>query len=240
MITGKFGRPMTAGQMYTVGLELLFYLLVPLLARVNTRVFCALLVGAGVVHMIPHYAGLPSRPWQYEFFPAVLLFFLIGMASHQLYVAVSAARFSYDKNLGWFMLPCILSYAYFFHDDIVLDLTNNKEVWGLYLLVCLAMPLLFNASKVSHIDRFVGDLSYPIYASHFLIMAWVENLGITDVSVRHWTGFGMVIGLSVTLAILVEGPLQRCRSVLLARFNRDQQTLSLGSLMASYEKSRES
>lgn len=77
MLTGEFGRPMAAGQMYTVGLEILFYLLAPFLARANTRVFCALLVVAGVIHIIPHFYGLPSRPWQYEFFPTVMLFFCL-------------------------------------------------------------------------------------------------------------------------------------------------------------------
>ncbi len=153
MFTGEFGRPMTAGQMFTVGLELLFYLLAPLFARANTRGFFALLLAACILHMIPHYAGLPSRPWQYEFFPAVLLFFLLGMASHRLYAA-SLVIPSYDKKFGWLMLPCILGYAYFFHDATVRDLTNNMGVWGLYLLVCLALPVLFAASKKSRVDCF--------------------------------------------------------------------------------------
>jgi peptidoglycan/LPS O-acetylase OafA/YrhL len=224
MITGEFGRPMAAGQMYTVGLEMLFYMLAPFLARANTRVFFALLIMAGVIHIIPHLAGLPSRPWQYEFFPAVLLFFLLGMASHRLYAILSALPFSYNSKVGWLMMPCIIAYAYFNHDVAAQDFTNNRDVWGLYLLVCLAMPFLFAASKASQIDRFVGDLSYPIYASHFLVMAWVENRGIADVSVRHWIALGVVVSFAALLAILVEGPLQRCRLAVFTHYNTLPQT----------------
>ena len=35
MVTGRFEVPMTAGQMFTVGLELLFYIVAPFIARVK-------------------------------------------------------------------------------------------------------------------------------------------------------------------------------------------------------------
>ena len=109
----------------------------------------------------------------------------------------------------------LLVYGYRFHDALGADMSNNWKVWGLYLIVAAAMPLLFAASKSSRVDRFIGDLSYPIYASHFMIMAWVENLQISVEATRHWLVFGVVMIISILLVILVEWPLQSVRNRLL-------------------------
>ena len=221
MITGRFGVPMTAGQMFTVGLELLFYVVAPFIARAKVSLFYFLLFVAGALHFWPHYMGLPSRPWQYEFFPSVLFFFLIGMAAYRIYsqnIHHSWLVGWSGELLGWLILPILLAYGYRFHDVLGTDMSNNRQVWGLYLIVAAALPLLFAASKSSRIDRFIGDLSYPIYASHFMIMAWVENLQISVETTRHWLVFGVVMIISVLLVILVEWPLQSVRSRLLKRY----------------------
>ena len=218
MITGRFEVPMTAGQMFTVGLELLFYIVAPFIARVKGWPFYFVILVAGALHFWPHYVGLPSRPWQYEFFPSVLLFFLIGMASYRIYSHAYSlpllASWS-DKRFGWLILPMLLVYGYGFHDVLGTDMSNNWKVLGLYLIVAAAMPLLFAASKSSQVDRFINDLSYPIYTSHFMIMAWVENLQISVEATRHWLVFGVVMIISILLVILVEWPLQSVRNRLL-------------------------
>jgi len=40
-----------------------------------------------------------------------------------------------------------------------------------YLLLAFAIPKIFEMTKNSKIDRFIGDLSYPIYILHLPIHA---------------------------------------------------------------------
>jgi membrane-bound acyltransferase YfiQ involved in biofilm formation len=49
---------------------------------------------------------------------------------------------------------------------------GEASYWWSYLVTLLLLPIVFRSSRSSGADRIIGDLSYPIYISHLLII-WV-------------------------------------------------------------------
>jgi peptidoglycan/LPS O-acetylase OafA/YrhL len=62
----------------------------------------------------------------------------------------------------------------------------------LYAAIWLSIPFLFMASKRSHVDRFLGELSYPLYISHLLVISVVGRLPVL---------FGSTIASAVVYSI---------------------------------------
>ena len=74
--------------------------------------------------------------------------------------------------------------------------------------VFLTIPIIFNLTKNIKIDRFIGELSYPIYISHILIFNLVRVAGFQS------QGAATIIGtilLSVILVKLVGDPIEKIR-----------------------------
>ncbi len=84
-----------------------------------------------------------------------------------------------------------------------------------------AVPLLFNLSRQIRFDRFIGDLSYPMYLSH-LPCKWVilATMGIStkgDAIVPGWELLLLTVVASVALLWLVDYPVDRWRQERVAR-----------------------
>lgn len=48
--------------------------------------------------------------------------------------------------------------------------------WSLYAAMAIALPFIFQYSKSKPIDRFLGELSYPVYISHVFICSIVRTV----------------------------------------------------------------
>jgi peptidoglycan/LPS O-acetylase OafA/YrhL len=109
-------------------------------------------------------AGLYHDPWTYRFFPTELAFFLAGVVSYRFYVLVG------DKSVG--IMPIIatlwvvgVTVAYQWFPG------GATRQWLYYSLVWASMPWLFMFSKsMGSVDRWLGELSYPIYISHIFVI----------------------------------------------------------------------
>jgi peptidoglycan/LPS O-acetylase OafA/YrhL len=83
---------------------------------------------------------------------------------------------------------------------------------GALLLIFLAIPALFRASRDSNFDRYLGELSYPIYIGHLWVI-WLIGMSMTFQSdLLH---LAVVTVLTVLLAIAlyawVDRPVDRWR-----------------------------
>jgi peptidoglycan/LPS O-acetylase OafA/YrhL len=191
------------GQMYTVGLEILFYAMAPMVVRRSLPVLVLLFVAAAVLHFVPWYLGLPARPWQYEFFPSILVFFLAGALSYRLYCALRTLTF--DRRWGHLAWLVLILYGVRY-GHISGPFTNAVVPLVFYALITIAIPLLFIASKDSKTDRFLGDLSYPLYVVHFAV---IYTIGTAYPNALLVTAVSLV--LSVALVVLVERPVDTFR-----------------------------
>jgi peptidoglycan/LPS O-acetylase OafA/YrhL len=192
------------GQMFTVGLELIFYILAPSIVRRSLPVLLTIFFLAATAHFLPYELGLPPRPWQYEFFPCILMFFLLGTLSYRLYDFLKQK--SFDRRYGWLALPLISGYSIsgVLHGQY--GFTNDIIVLTFYVMIGLLIPFLFLASKSVRWDRFIGDLSYPLYIVHMPVIKAVGLRPSAETLIVIWS-----IALSICLVLLVDRPLDRWR-----------------------------
>ncbi|QXQ09621.1 acyltransferase [Paeniglutamicibacter sp. Y32M11] len=160
-------------QAWTVGLEITFYLLAPLLARRSTRTLIGLLFGSIALRVIcGMFFGLRADPWSYRFFPFELSIFIAGMLAYRFrsYIPAGTPRF---LPLGTVLLA-------------FLAMPFLKAVPPVYLLATLAFPLvfalfvpaIFESTKKSAVDRWIGELSYPVYLVHILVISAFASVGL--------------------------------------------------------------
>lgn len=187
-------------QGWSIGLELWFYAMAPLLVRQRMPVIAALAIASLAGQLwLDHLL-----PWaSYFFFPANLCFFLFGVMAFRLGRRWSGLVSAYALPVTAVALTLLIAREF-------LPLFRNYS-WMHYSVAAVAIPFLFEATRNSRLDRWVGDLSYPTYLLHLAAME-VTTAMLGDY--RH-----PVVVLAITLPaalammVLLERPLDRWRAM---------------------------
>jgi peptidoglycan/LPS O-acetylase OafA/YrhL len=206
-------------QAWTLGVELAFYIVAPVVLRTKRRLlavfFLSLLLRAAFI-----YWGFGMvDPWRYRFFPTELCVFLLGAISHQ-FVRPKIDQISEQlkKRLGNIVVVLGLVFVVFFS-----AIPTHQYLKGalLFIFVIGTLPLLFDFQNRSKFDNFVGQLSYPVYIWHMLV---ISCIGIIPVNLDHGTLEFFIVTLVGSLVLswlslrFIDKPVQKLR----ARFrNRD-------------------
>jgi len=155
---------------WTLSLEFTFYFLCPMLLRwrsLSLLGLCAFLI---VTRIIAYRCGLDAPPWHARFFPFELPYFVAGVLAHRAYsagigttatplITVTFAMVIFYKILTAAVpLPQAYQQADYWHSQVLVS------------AVAISLPALFEASKDSLLDRNIGELSYPIYAIHYVFV----------------------------------------------------------------------
>ena len=72
------------------------------------------------------------------------------------------------------------------------------------------VPILFDLSKHSKIDTFIGNLSYPLYLCHIAVLHYVVKYNVSDNLVSSYTLLFSVL-LSILLVIFIDKPITKFR-----------------------------
>lgn len=188
-------------QSWSLSLELCFYALVPFLARLNWAWLAALCVTSIGLRFAGHLLPVDFGLWQGRFFPTVFFLFLLGMLAHR---ALPLAERS-PKWIGWVAGITLLSLIVFLP-----ALKPDPELgrWLVYFAIAIATPFIFNVSRHLSGDRWIGDLSYPIYLSHLVVIGVVLTFSLPQ---PVWLAIGGTLAFSVLLMVLVDMPVDRWR-----------------------------
>lgn len=155
-------------QTWTISLELVFYLLAPWLVRRSTIFLVGVIAASLALRAVIYAQDFPFDPWKQRFFPVECGFFLCGILSYRLYAALKAV--TVPRRLLWSVaglyLAGILGYQFF-------PGAQDKEFY-LYAATIAAIPFLFLLTKKMRFDRAIGELSYPIYITHWTVIMVVE------------------------------------------------------------------
>ncbi len=93
-----------------------------------------------------------------------------------------------------------------------------------FTLAVLAIPLLFRASKNWQFDRLLGELSYPIYICHVLVIWCLDRaVALGTGYARGLTIMAMTIAFSCVLYWLIDRPIDAWRQ---RRFDRERALVS--------------
>ncbi|MEN9528990.1 MAG: hypothetical protein RI932_863, partial [Pseudomonadota bacterium] len=180
-------------QSWSVALELEFYLLCPLLINFLGNRGLSLVLIVSLVARLLFYDqfGLNHDPWTYRFLPFELATFSFGIFGGIVYrrfgylfkvVEQTAQRSRLSRGFGGYV--CIMTLVWlvaegcrwsFAHSGRLiaaespvfreLIYTASLATWGMII------PLLFSLTRSNRIDRFVGELSFPVYLLHAAICA---------------------------------------------------------------------
>jgi peptidoglycan/LPS O-acetylase OafA/YrhL len=203
--TGPSSNGLAIGWYYTVGLEMMFYALAPLFVRWKLPALLLLFAASVAMHFLPAMLNLPERQWQYEFFPAVLMFFVAGVLAYRLTRAIGRA----GGRAGWAVVPAMVAYGAY-HDSQIF--TNQLGPLAMYAVLALTLPFLFEASRQSRFDKFLGDLSYPFYVVHGLAAGLAgAEIGGTGRLANVIAALLLTTAASIALLFLVGRPTERLR-----------------------------
>jgi peptidoglycan/LPS O-acetylase OafA/YrhL len=179
-------------QAWTLSLEMMFYLLAPFIVRQKNKVILFLTILSGL--FVIYYGLGTSGAWTFRFFPAQFVFFMFGIISYRIYKNL----ININVNKYFLTLAQVIIFLYvIFYSYVPLGHLLQKGLF--FLLLIIGLPLLFILSKKSKFDRYVGDLAYPIFLSHFFV---TEILALTIKMPKEFIGATVAI-ISILISILL-------------------------------------
>jgi peptidoglycan/LPS O-acetylase OafA/YrhL len=164
------------GQTWTLSAELTFYILAPFILRSLWAAWTLLILSACTRAFFVHKLGYDVI-WTYCFLPSTFVFFLLG---HMTRMAADRWGMLRKPFLGVGLL--IASIA-------ALLLGNYAEwdgwrFWAMTLCFAAALPSIFEATKNNRLMNALGDLSYPVYIIHFLLIIELVRLNFWNALYR--------------------------------------------------------
>jgi peptidoglycan/LPS O-acetylase OafA/YrhL len=183
---------------WSLGVELTFYAIAPFVLR-RWRWIVGLLVGSVAIRLALLVAGLATQdPWRYRFFPTELAFFLIGVLAHRL--LQSRVGLLSERAVS---IAAPIATAGFVALIAVWRLVPGPDaakVWPYALLLAALLPLLLRFQKGRRWDRALGDLSYPLYIVHWLVI-----VSLKPVAAHFGVEFGTAPFFAIVLPSAIAG-----------------------------------
>jgi peptidoglycan/LPS O-acetylase OafA/YrhL len=210
------GEYMLVGQAWSLSPEIFFYSLAPMLVRSPARIM-TLLVASLSIRFTFVAMGWTSGFWCYWFFPSTMCMFALGSLSYFLYRRVRGWRWS--GPVGWCalagMVAWMLALSIVYGVALPFDATHSLDqprFWLAYLTFAALLPFVFRATKEVAIDRLVGDLSYPLYLVHGVVLGVTWNwMGRPQNSIVFVVAaIAASVFAAVVLRCAVELPAERC------------------------------
>ena len=198
---------------WSLAVELTFYLVAPWIVRRSFWLITAVIVASLALRAYLFFAlGLRQDPWTYRFFPTEIGFFLAGSLAYRVYAWL---RMQDVRRPVFLLLPVPLFLAFFVYQFLP-ALTFHGAVlnaWRFYLLAWAGIPGLFLLSANSRFDRYIGELSYPIYIVHWHVVTFVQEVWA---KMKFTRGTQLVIIVLTLLGALVlihfvSKPIERIR-----------------------------
>ncbi|WP_300161780.1 acyltransferase [Solidesulfovibrio sp.] len=190
-------------QAWTISLELVFYLLAPWLVRRSNAFLVGCVAASLLLRSFVYIEDFPFDPWKQRFFPVECGFFLCGILSYRLYARLRAVRV--PRRTQWAVAALYLAGIVGYQ---CLPGAKGKEFY-LYAATMACIPFLFLLTKKMRFDRALGELSYPIYISHWTVIMVAEYF----LGKKHLPVVALAATILFCLALnrLVADPIERYR-----------------------------
>lgn len=213
-------------QAWSIGIELTFYLLVPFIHKLRTRTLFMLLISSLAARVAAYQLGFRFDPWTYRFFPFELALFLLGMIGWRIY-----AKFDFGSRLpsctrysSYFIAAGLLLFALYLHAMTVQRFSaafgNERTVLLSYFLWPVVIAGLFACFRRNSLDRFIGELSYPIYLIHLIVIQTMQlvliQLKIPELYLGELSAL-VTVGLTLVISMYVLQPFERWRHAFVSR-----------------------
>jgi peptidoglycan/LPS O-acetylase OafA/YrhL len=163
---------MLVPQAFTLGLEIIFYLLVPLFVMSRALRLAAFVISAAV-YVAAFFGFLDPDIYGYRLLPGTLVFFLMGMyladkgdANRKPAMAIGYAMFVILLAILTVRGPGFAAYNYTTISVLI------GAVTGFPIVVYLSQKPMNKA------DTMLGSASYGMFLCHILIIWWLRHAGV--------------------------------------------------------------
>jgi len=192
-------------QAWTLGVELSFYAIAPFILR-RKGAMAVLLLASFAVRGWLFAAGLGMKdPWVYRFFPAELSLFLLGAFSQQVLLPLWERV---CKAKGFWLGDAATAFlAAFCLVFLFLPVPLPLKALALYGSFIALLPLTFIFQRRRKLDKAIGELSYPLYVGHLVVIevfaalcskaSFGSPLGITAAELVLALGFAHLLNAQV-------------------------------------------
>jgi peptidoglycan/LPS O-acetylase OafA/YrhL len=197
-------RGLVLPPIWTLSLEVMFYLLCPVILRWRSVSIVMLALALIVARCIAFYFGFDTLHWGAMFFPFQLPYFLFGVLAHRAYAAGIGKS---ARVLPWLAFGIVVTFYGFVRLVRLPALYEQPDFWHAQILVAIvvfSLPSLFELSRASVLDQTIGELSYPLYVIHYV---FVEIFAFKSISPGK-VGL-IVLSLSLAHAIALYWFIQR-------------------------------
>lgn len=207
---------MIVGQAWSIGMELIFYILAPYFV-LRIRNILIVLTLSIIVRVFFQWqsSSFPPLVWGYWFFPSTISFFCLGCLGYFLFKKISCFRWAkmvgfvlYGILLTWFVLS--LKKGGILYEGSSYDSLSH---WIFYLCMATCIPFIFLITKNSYFDRLLGELSYPLYLVHGFVIGILFAVGamprgslLSEVII-----IVCAVGVSGLIYIFIDGPVDHYR-----------------------------
>jgi peptidoglycan/LPS O-acetylase OafA/YrhL len=200
---------------WTLSLELMFYIIAPFLLRRSVRTQLLIIAGSFSLRVFGGAVfGLTAELWSYRFFPFEVGIFLLGSVA---YKGLPQAR----EMLRTRRIPLTvvaLSIGTFVMTYRLIPIPEEVRHWTFIAFTVAAVPFLFAATQHSRMDRWVGELSYPLYLTDQVTLFTFEpifrRVSGLPAEILHIT---IPIVIAVICYFLFERPIETWRARLFDR-----------------------
>jgi peptidoglycan/LPS O-acetylase OafA/YrhL len=197
-------------QSWSLSIELIFYALVPWLARLRSGTLIGLAAASIALRLAGYALPVDYGLWQGRLFSTALFLFLFGMLAHRALPRVQAWPIA-TRMAGFALLIASILFL------PLVPLPAEALRWIVYLAVALGTPMAFSLTRDNAVDRWIGELSYPIYLSQLFTVGLVLTM---EWPWPGWTAILLTLALSAAIMMLIERPVDRWRQNRAARAQR--------------------
>lgn len=161
---------------WSLSLELCFYALAPFIARRAVWQVAALCAASLLARSVAAWMGYDAEPYSYRFFPFELALFLAGVLAYRAFAAWRERWTRFPARLLALSVPiAILAYP-FMAGEVPDDRFFVPVRVGLLVLLAVALPAVHAWSQNARADRAIGELSYPLYLGHLLVLGLIGGI----------------------------------------------------------------
>ncbi|MES2268658.1 MAG: acyltransferase [Bacteroidota bacterium] len=191
---------------WTIGVELLFYIIAPFILRRKAWLAFLLIFISLFIRFYLVSISLNYPPWNYMFFPNQLMFFMGGALSYHIYKRIKNKPISNIASVSIFAFFLILITTY----NQIFKESYFKQT-ALFCIEVLVIPYIFLFTKNNKIDRFFGNLSFPIYILQALVLKIVVAKSFPKLISYGLTSLLIIIVLSIIVEYVIAQPIEKYR-----------------------------
>lgn len=193
-------------QSWALVIEWGFLLLAPLLVfRPKLAAVTLFLSLAYWLRFFPHQPGVEA------YFIFNLAFFMLGVLAYLAYDRF-LRRLPITPGYRFAALACAVTLALylFFLKSVTLAIARPAALILFVPLATASIILLFHTARHVRWDRFIGDMAYPVFLFHPVVMAFFHVQGLTKWEIAM-TSVPTCLLLAVFIVFFVDRPIARFR-----------------------------